>query len=494
MLKKAKKILRDLELNVNEIFFINYHKKKNSFGNSEFLLLQTPADYYYVCYNKLILDKDKKNAIGVWPYVLHPLKKRFFLINFFNYFFLIIFYYLKKKKWTSIYKSIGVKHIIDLDSNSLFNKINNLFKAIKIFRKIIEKNDIYKISINKIYCGDLIYDTYLRFRVRPTVDVKDMFLIFIIYKIFNIIDTLDNFFLNNNHFQYYTSYSSYVHHGVPVRFFLKKNIKVFSGKNNSQFNKKLSKKDNLHSEYTKDFKKIFKIENKKNQKLIFSKNKLKNIFINKNTFSHFNNQQFKNKNINGIIFLQDFYDQASGSSMIFEDFYSWTIFSIEIVRKFNLNIAFKPHPNNIYESNILIKKIKKLYNDIQWIDPNVPNSILFKKIKFGVSVHGSVLYELAYHNITSIACGNHPSQYYNFSYLAKDKNHYQKLLLKGHLLQNKIKLKDVYEFYYMYRFKNLDYYTTPARDINMDKIDFANSNSLVKFTKKYEDYISRKSI
>lgn len=426
--------------------------------------------------------------------MLHPLKKRIFLINFFYYAFLVIFYYLKKKKWIRIYRSIGVKHIIDLDSNPLLSKINNFFKAIKIYKKIFEKKDIFKISINKIYCGDLIYDTYLRFRVQPTVDVKDKFLIFIIYKIFNIIDTLDNFFLNNNNFEYYTSYSSYIHHGVVVRFFLKKNINVFSGKNNSQFNKKLSKKDNLHSEYTKNFKKIFEIEDKKKQKLNFSKNKLKKILSNRDNFLDFNNKQFDNKKIDGVIFLQDFYDQASGSCMIFEDFYSWTIFSIEIVRKFNLNIAFKPHPNNIYESNNLIKKLKKLYNDIQWIDPNVSNFVLFKKIKFGVSVHGSVLYELAYHNITSIACGNHPSQYYNFSYQAKNKNHYRKLLLRAHLLKKKIKLKDVYEFYYMYRLKNLDYYKTVARDINMEKIDFATSKSLCKFTKKYEDYISKKNI
>lgn len=80
MIKKIKKILCDLKLDANEIFFINYCKKKIFSGNSEFLLLQTPADYYYVCYNKLIVDKKKKKRYWSMAACVTPIKKK----NFFN--------------------------------------------------------------------------------------------------------------------------------------------------------------------------------------------------------------------------------------------------------------------------------------------------------------------------------------------------------------------------------------------------------------------------
>ena len=77
--------------------------------------------------------------------------------------------------------------------------------------------------------------------------------------------------------------------------------------------------------------------------------------------------------------------------------------------------------------------------------------------------------------------------------MAKNKLHYKKLLLRAHLLKKKkIKLKKVYEFYYMYKLKNLDSYRTSARNIGIKKIDFSNSSGLIEFKKKYENYISKK--
>jgi hypothetical protein len=128
--------------------------------------------------------------------------------------------------------------------------------------------------------------------------------------------------------------------------------------------------------------------------------------------------------------------------MVFEDFYEWTIFTIEFTIKKNLRIGFKPHPNQSIESKKVIKDLKVKYPLITWIDENISNNNIFNSgIKFGVSVYGSVLPELAFHKIIPICCGDNPASSFNFIFEAKSKNEYKKLLLNTNDLSFQKNLK-----------------------------------------------------
>ena len=95
--------------------------------------------------------------------------------------------------------------------------------------------------------------------------------------------------------------------------------------------------------------------------------------------------------------------------MIFEDFFKWTIYTLDLIREFNLKIGIKPHPNQTNESQQIVAKLKSKYRDLNWIDESISNNVLLgSKIKFGVSVYGSIIGELAYFNKFSITCGNNP--------------------------------------------------------------------------------------
>ena len=71
-----------------------------------------------------------------------------------------------------IFKSFGVDEFIR-------PKITNqmTIKAIKIrnnfFKKKITHEDIVNFKINKIWVGDLIYDTYLKSRLVPTINIHE---------------------------------------------------------------------------------------------------------------------------------------------------------------------------------------------------------------------------------------------------------------------------------------------------------------------------------
>ena len=146
-----------------------------------------------------------------------------------------------------MYRAIGLSHTLDLDKNDFF-----LF-ASKNKNKFKNKFDVFKIKISKIIIGDLIYDTYLRFRDRPTLKLNDNFFKYLIQKSNRIWSNLEQ--INNDYKPkyYFTGYTSYLQHGLPTRFFINKGINVFSGKNNSQLNKKLSRNDYKHIENYKEF-------------------------------------------------------------------------------------------------------------------------------------------------------------------------------------------------------------------------------------------------
>ena len=115
-----------------------------------------------------------------------------------------------------------------------FSKINlfSIYFAIKNFSKINNKlknkKDILNIKIQNLYVGDLIYDTYVRYRAKPEVDINDIYLKFIIFYTLIIYKNINLYLDKNKPKIYYTSYSSYINHGLLVRVFISKNIKVVS--------------------------------------------------------------------------------------------------------------------------------------------------------------------------------------------------------------------------------------------------------------------------
>ena len=486
-------------------FFRNlFHKKE--IKKRDNILIVIPNDYYYVCYN-LLLFKNKLsrfNIYGYWPYFLHTNEKRKFkFLEKFHEIKSNLYFNLLKKKFINLYEPLSLKNTFDFDNIVLKyldeKKIKEAkIKSHKIFKNLKNKKDILNLKINNIYCGDLIYDTYIRFRNFPTVDIKDNFLEKIIFKSVVLILAMKELQKKFKFKYLYTNYSTYIFYGIMVRVFLKEGVNVYSGKTISQYNKKLSNSDYLHVEKYKNFQKIFKkLSNKKSKlekakkltnKIFFGKRKNLEFmdYMNVNPFS----KSFKkfNSNVDGVVFLPNFFEsQRVWGKLIFLDFYDWINFTCKIIEKNNLNIAIKPHPNifNINtESVSVVELLQKRYPNLKWIDPFVSNLDLFKKIKFGVSPWGTVLWELPYFKINAISAGEHPACNYNLGYEPRTKKKYENLIINGHLLKRKkYSKKKIYEFCYMYFIHNLDAYKNHARKINLNQFDFSSSKSLTNFIK-----------
>ncbi len=487
---------------------VNLYEKPFNKINRETVFIEAIPDYYYLAYYLATYDQMLKNydIIAYWTDdTIHTERKsKNFYIRIYREVRSTIFHFLLKRKWLKLYSSLGVKTFFDyneIKKNISHEKQKKLDKkSFKIFSKLRNKKEVLNIKIDKIQCGDLIYDTYLTFRNEPTVDIKDSFLLKVISRSHTLKYGLESFIKQRKINHFFLPFSSYIIHGIPAKVALDNNICVYTD-GNYQYNKKLTKTDFRHVENIDNFKKIFSTLKNKNKKLIFAKhlvqdhfresdNKYEKRLYNYMDFNPYGKNTHKNeKKYDIIIFLPHFFEtQREWGKIIFNDFYEWINFTLNFYNKSIYKVAIKLHPNTYSinpESLGVVNELKTKYPNFVWLDSKYSNLEIFKKVKFAISPWGSVLWELAYFGIKSVCIGDYPGKKYNLSYLPKNKKHYE-FFLKNFkkLKKNRVNRNKIFEFIYVYMVNNNDAYDNLARKIEMKKIDFTHSKSLQIVLKK----------
>lgn len=472
-------------------------KNADPLNNGSFIMIQAPFDYYYLSLYALVINKFKKEGdfkyVAVFPEIFRITPENR-LRGIILFFIAIIDRPLIKRKWKKLYKSVGVDIFYELNKIGFSDKLKNFSKAYLVWKKLETKKDLLNLELENLNCGDLIYDTYLRYRVKPTVNIKDKYLLYLIYQCLNVIEGVkiisDKFPLT----YYFTSYTTYIQHGIIVRSLVKSKINIYSSGNLQQRFKKIESSDIYHTAHYHNYFSDFQSLNNTNEKLALSRKMLSDKFSGKIdiALSYMKQSSFSQNSssispevskFDGILFLHDFFDSPHiYGNLLFEDFYEWVIHTIKLISKHNLNIAIKPHPNQVHASEIVIRNLKSEFPSIKWIEPQVSNiAIVNSGIKFGVSVYGTVLHELAYHGIHAICAGDNPHSSYPFIHNPKSINEYDSMLIHFDQLVMVDDYKNQVEsFYYMHNINNVN-----ELDIELDSInDFNITNSSSKIIKQ----------
>src|SRR5258706_1064677 len=425
-------------------FIISSTSKKPDQKNSDrqTVVLQAAENYYFLALfsgvKEAFSKEDDYRFVAMWPTIfsvkqkfdwLHPLR---ILYSIFNAFF-------REEKWIKLYQSIA-DPILFIDKGSPLNKIKNGWRAIRIWLSLSSKDDLIRLSIDEIYCGDLIYDTYLRYRVRPTVRLGSISLLHYIYKCIGVIASVQEIVTENNINYYFSSYSTYIQHGIPVRIFLNHGIEVYASGNFQQRFKKLTKEDWHHTSAHKNYFSQFKMLEGQSEKIAKGVHLLENKFkgaidsatayMQRSAF-HSSSNTKEPLDYDGVVFMHDFYDSPHiYSSMLFPDFYEWAIFTLDLISKNNLRVGVKPHPNQVANSKKDIASLKRQFPSIRWIDPQTSNIQIFNSgIQFGISVYGTVLHELAYQGINQICAGDNPHVSFEVVHSPKPLPEYESMIL-----------------------------------------------------------------
>ena len=109
---------------------------------------------------------------------------------------------------------------------SFFDYLNNAKLNKKKLSKIISKKKFLKYKINGVLVGDLFYDTFLRFKLKETIDINDQTFRIFLFEQLKIFYFWDNFFTKNKVKSLILSHTVYSM-AIPLRIAVKKNIPTY---------------------------------------------------------------------------------------------------------------------------------------------------------------------------------------------------------------------------------------------------------------------------
>ena len=484
------KKIQSLLLDENEKIFIKSNNILFNKKSENTILIQCTEDYFYLKLYTLVLLQERKNiknAVGLINIPFKTSKKDKLLVI--PFLLKVILNKLRTKKLKKLYSSIGVSQFYSFNNLSFIN----IVRSFKIFNNIKSIKDVLELKIDDIKVGDLLYDTVVRFGKEPTLSINNLDIFSNIYRTLNVICLVNSICNKYNISNSFFNQSVYINHGVPVRTLLKNKINVYTSGHFPMF-KKLSIDDPFMMSTKKTHLKLLK-EIKLDKKTIDKSLALfGERFKGKDDLGVIKHYKMNPYNLNssitfdedfeGVLFLHDFYDSHKlyGPKTVFSDFDTWTKYTLNLIRDFNLKIAIKPHPLQIPESEKYLNNLMREYKDLIWLEPVISNLEIFKKgILFGISHHGSVLAELAYHNIKAISCSDSPISAYDICYQASNIKEYKKYILKIKELPKKENLKNLLGIYYYNNFCSLSDYNINSKLIN--GVNILNSNRY-NFTSK----------
>ena len=467
------------------------------------VLVQMPNDYFYLCLfftATQALGGTSNRLTGLWHQNIMSAPRgegsqglRRLLRRVFNA--------LDRMKWQTLYASTGVQAFCSLEVG-LVQAWKNWRQGQQIWRQLTSKDDLLALSLHGTPCGDLVYDTYLRYRVQATVDVRDTFLRTVIVQALNAQCAMRRLLKRGAFDTFLTSYSSYVQHGMPVREALRAGVAVYAAGNLSQYFKRLSMDDSLHAAAHWRYRAQFDVLADPQAAQTLAREQLENRFkgaidratLYMKTSAYGSGSGSMPPGVEGVVFLHDFFDSPHCyRNMLFPDFLEWARFTLQVVESEALPIAFKPHPNQLPESAVVVEALKREFPTVTWLDPKLSNHAIFQSgIRCGISVYGTILHELAYLGIPALSAGDHPHVAFDIATTPYSIAAYRKGLVDFRSIALPADVKtQVLNFYYMHNVFDKEDLPVDWGQMNMRALEQSDSVALPKFMAMYAAHGSR---
>jgi hypothetical protein len=442
-------------------------------GSGPSVLVQMPADHYILALFSVACARLQPSQIeGLWHQNIMS-APRGESWSTLRYLVRRVFNRMDLAKWHALYGAMGARTANTLEVGQLM-AFNHWLQANKIWRDLQNKADLLTLELNGTPCGDLVYDTYLRYRVQPTADLQDPFLRTLIAQALNAQAAVRDLLRKKTFDVFLSSYSSYIQHGIPAREALRAGVQVYSAGNLSQFFKRLESSDTLHTvthwRYRANFEKLAHPEDARRiartmlEKRFGGSVDKATLYMKASAYGDSNDTM--PEGVEGVVFLHDFFDSPHCyRTMLFADFLEWSHYTLGLIQEHQLPLAVKPHPNQRPESREVVANLQKQYPGVRWLPQTLSNRTIFASgIRCGVSVYGTILHELAYHGIAALAAGDHPHTDFRIATTPVSVDEYTQLLLNYRDLQLDPDVKnEVLAFYYMH---NL--YENEGLDLNLE--------------------------
>jgi hypothetical protein len=376
-------------------------------------------------------------------------------------------YLLSRRRWGRLYDALCDAPGGRADHwHTPWAEIGFLWRAWRLFRGLKSKDHLAALTVDGILIGDLVIDTYLRFRPGIWVDLKDRYLFWVLRQSLRDITGARAFFRREKPALYLTTYATYIQHGIPVRVAIAMGVVTRSFANAQEFSSRLTADHMLQSRraagYAAGFAAMPNQEGKVAQADAMLGARLSGVadVATSTMRSAYEVRTQDVPDVRGaaVVFLHDFYDSPHIYRwMVFHDFWEWACVTIEILREAGLPFFLKPHPSQRPESSRDLGLLTRKYPGVRFISSDVSNRQLVDAgMSCAITVYGSVAAEMAYLGVPSIACGDNPHVSFDAFHLAHDRAEYR-ALLRGFsdLPRDKERLhRQACAFYYMHNLDN----------------------------------------
>ena len=414
-------------------------------------------------------------------------------------------------KWTRLYGSFcdGIGY-----RSTSFNPIGDLIDLYAAWKRWIglsDKKMLINLKILDIAVGDLVNDSFLRFKPAPTVDMKDIYLLILIWQAHRDVRRSMKYFKHIKPDLYLTSYCTYIQHGIAVRVALACGVQVFSFGDYQDLTKKLTLNDWFNLKNTDLYATAFAKLDNQQKKLALAENALSarmagvtdraTSYMKKSAYALSGDQV---PDVKGavVIFLHDFYDSPHiYPKVVFPDFWDWICFTVETLIQAKIPFFVKPHPNQISLSEAVLDDLKRRYASLPIVPAGITNKQLVEAgMVCAITVYGTVAHEMAYLGVPTITSAQHPHISFDFCKTAKTKHEYAEMLCNFRDIKfDKINMHEQsLIFYYMHNL-NLEEEEKRLRDLAWEfRMECAKSEAnnieLINYVKKISSSSSFKSL
>lgn len=348
-------------------------------------------------------------------------------------------------KWGRLYRSFSDGTAYRSTSIRPFHDALDYFFAWRSWRTLRSKSQLVEMRIGGIPVGDLVNDSYLRFKPSASLMIRDGYLRTIIWQAYRDVRRARGYFSDGTKKLFLISYSTYVQHGIAVRVAIEHGVRVYSFGNYQEFSKRLEASDWVHTKNPVSYSSRFENSSDKQAKLELARQALEKrisggvdsatAYMRSSAYSE-SDETVPDVSGAVVIFLHDFFDSPHVYyDMIFSDFWDWICFTIEALKANGTRFFIKPHPNQIALSNDVLRQLIAIYPDTRVIPPSITNrQLALAGMRCGVTVYGTVAHELAFLGVPSISCARHPHISFSFSRTATTRPEYLAALIQAQTL------------------------------------------------------------
>jgi hypothetical protein len=368
-----------------------------------------------------------------------------------------------------VYESFGVTDFISIRvSAAQKHKARELLSDIR--GKLQSKRDVEELTINGVWLGDLIYDTYLKRFSKPTIDLDSPDFQCSLQESLELFSFWEGYF--DRHEVQAVNVSHCVYDlAIPLRVAVARNIPVFQASATHAY--RMSRENLFAYNDFHYFRERFAAlphtvqqagveEARRRIKRRFAgKVGVDMAYSSRSAYGAARHERLLRESPRKKILIAThcFFDSPhSYGKNVFPDFYEWLDFLGTISEVTDYDWYIKTHPDYLAGTKEIIENFIARYPRFTLLPSDASHhQIIAEGIDVALTVYGTIAFEYAALGIPVINNSlNNPHIAYGFNLQSRDVEDYRRLLRGLDTLEFRIPTKQVYEYYFMRHIYNTE--------------------------------------